>query len=249
MTVDTIDAFRLPWEKPLLAHGSNPIAFVKVEGLDVAGNPILTRTAHAPMPSPMDNKLLRIRLQVVCSAGLAMCTEANQTCIGGRCQDDTLLESDLEPYRMDWATDVADACRPANAGAPEVIVGTGQTDYLPLMTGQVLQAELGPQGGHHLYIALRQKNLHRSGSTTTITAKQPGTGATIPPTSFVFTFDPDEGGYCKLYGLRYQLDNGGIDYMQFLDKDLDLTVTVRDSSANVGSGTIRIHVAPTIIGM
>lgn len=67
-------------------------------------------------------------------------------------------------------------------------------------------------------------------------------------TAFVFTFDQDEGGYCKLYGLRYQLDNGGIDYTQFLDHDLDITVTVRDSSGTVGKGTVRVHVSPTIIG-
>ena len=61
---------------------------------------------------------------------------------------------------------------------------------------------------------------------TTITGVQPGANLAAPATAFVFTFDPDEGGYCKLYGLRYQLDNGGIDWHQFLGKPLDLTVVV-----------------------
>ena len=76
---------------------------------------------------------------------------------------------------------------------------------------------------------------------------QPGSNLTVPPAAFIFTFDPDEGGYCKLYGLRYQLDAGGADYMSFLDKDLDITVTVRDTAGTVGSGTVRVHVAPTIL--
>jgi len=246
--VDTVSAFQLPWEKKLSVRAAAPRVALKVEGLDVANNVIMTRTARAPMPPPMQDKLLRIRLENVCRSAPA-CTAANQTCIAGRCQDDELLIGDLEQYRMGWATDLPDICRGTNPGPPEVIVGTGQTDYLPLTPGQTLQAELGPQGGHHLWIALRQRNVHRSGSTTTITAKQPDSGVQIPPTAFVFTFDPDEGGYCKLYGLRYQLDNGGIDYMQFLGKDLDITVVVRDTNDDVGTGTIRIHVGATLLGM
>jgi hypothetical protein len=246
-TTEAVESTRLPWEKKISAHASAPSVDVKVEAFDAQGNLVLTRTARAPLPPPSQNKLLRIRLESACQ--MTTCTAPHQTCIAGRCQNDELLLGDLEPYRTEWASDVADICRPLNAGAPEVIVGTGQTDYLPLTPGQTLQAELGPQGGHHLYVALRQRNLHRAGSVTTITAKQPDSGVEIPPTAFVFTFDPDEGGYCKLHGLRYQLDNGGVDYKQFLDKDLDLTVSVRDTNANIGSGTMRIHVAPTILGM
>ena len=96
--------------------------------------------------------------------------------------------------------------------------GTGQSGYLPLAPEQTLQAEAGPQGGHHIWIAARMKNLKQAGSTTKIVGVQPETGTAIPPSTFVFTFSPDDGGYCKLYGLRYQLDNGGIDYKQFLGK-------------------------------
>jgi len=226
-----------------------------VEGVDGSGATVISRTAKTPIPiQTPEQRLLRVKLTSLCMtvpvmgapAG-PMCTAVDQTCIAGRCQDNHLLPSDLEIYQPTWATDVPDICRPASPGTAEVIVGTGQTDYLPLIAGQVVQAERGPQGGHHLYIALRQKNLHRSGSTTTITGRRPDTGVDIPPTAFVFTFDADEGGYCKLYGLRYQLDNGGIDYTQFLDHDLDLTVTVRDSSGTVGKGTVRVHVSPTVL--
>jgi hypothetical protein len=116
--------------------------------------------------------------------------------------------------------------------------------FAPLQT---LVAEAGPQGGHHIWIAVRMKNMKQAGSTTKIEAVQPGTNVPIPPSSFAFTFDPDEGGYCKLYGLRYQLDNGGIDYTQFLGKPLDVTSTVVDANGVTASSTAHIQVAPTLL--
>ena len=125
--------------------------------------------------------------------------------------------------------------------------GTGQTGYTPLADGQVLQAEAGPQGGHHIWIAVRMKNLKQTGTITKISGVQPGTGMVIPPSSFAFTFDKDEGGYCKLYGLRYQLDNGGIDYKPFLGKPLDVTTTLVDANGVTATSTAHIQVAPTLL--
>jgi hypothetical protein len=229
-----------------------------VTGSDASGNVVLSRLARVPFPS--SNALLRVRLEQRCvldpptragpASSAPRCT-APQTCIAGRCADSSVLLSDLEPYVPDWATQTPDVCRPANAGAPEVIVGTGQTDYTSLTPGQTLQAELGPQGGHHVWVGVRMKNLKQSGSTTTITGKQPDTNVEVPPTSFVFTFDRDEGGYCKLYGLRYQLDNGAVnlaeDYKRFLGKDLDVTVEVRDTRGTSAKATTRIHVADKVL--
>ncbi|MEO8797858.1 MAG: hypothetical protein ABI551_08235, partial [Polyangiaceae bacterium] len=123
----------------------------------------------------------------------------------------------------------------------------GQSYYLPLTEGQTLQAEAGPQGGHHIWIAARMKNLKQSGSTTKIAGVQPGSGATIPPTTLAFTYAPDEGGFCKLYGIRYQLDNEGVDYKQFLGKPLDVNVTVTDPTGATVTSTAHIRVAPTLL--
>jgi hypothetical protein len=128
-----------------------------------------------------------------------------------------------------------------------VQVGTGQTDYLPLTAGQSVQAELGPQGGHHIWIATRQENLKQAGSTTTITSVQPSTGLVGPRTAYIFTFQPDEGGFCKLAGLRYQLDQDGTDYHLFLGQPLDVTVTIADSTGATGTGVAHINIAPTIL--
>ena len=40
----------------------------------------------------------------------------------------------------------------------------------------MLTPEKGPQGGHHLWVAVRTKNLRQAGSTVAITAEQPKTG-------------------------------------------------------------------------
>jgi hypothetical protein len=232
---------------------------VRVDGYPPAGipgidplQPILSRVAYAPFVAG-EKMLLRMQLEARCvlsvlgGLGGPVCTPP-QTCRSGQCVDAHVLAADLEPYETNWATDVPDVCRPLNHGAPEIIAGTGQTDFLPITDGETLQAELGPQKGHHVWIAVRMKNLKQSGSTTTLTGVQPQTQAVVLPTSFVFTFDPDEGGYCKLYGLRFQLDNGGVDYTQFLGKPLNVTIEVRDATGASATTTAHIMIAPTILG-
>ena len=108
-----------------------------------------------------------------------------------------------------------------------MIIGTGQTDFAPLADGQTLMLEQGPQGGHHLWIAVRMRNLRQSGSPTTLSAKLVDDPTSpIAPAAYVFTFDRDEGNYCKLFGLRFQLDSGATDlaadYKRFLGKKLEV---------------------------
>jgi hypothetical protein len=246
----------LPSEVRLKAPGgdtSAPIG-VQVYGfLSAAGpSPLLMRTAETSFVQG-ETRLLRVLLEGRCLLGLPggppgapSCT-APQTCIAGRCQDDHVDPPTLEPYSSDWATNTPDICKPLNGGPPVVFVGTGQSDYLPLTDGQTIQAEQGPQGGHHVWVALRQKNVKQSGSTTTITSVQPSTGLVGPRTAFAFTFDQGEGGFCKLAGLRYQLDVDGTDYHQFLGQPLDITVTLADSARTTGTGVAHVTIAPTIL--
>jgi hypothetical protein len=215
------------------------------------GAPLFERLAQVSFV-PHQSGLLRVNLDGTCvgsvpggpPTGAPMCA-APMTCIRGACASD--VATSLEPYAPDWPTNVPDICKPANAGAAVVQVGTGQTDYLPLTNGQTIQMELGPQGGHHIWIATRMENLRQAGSTTTISSTQPGGSVTPPTTSYVFTFDPDEGGFCQLYGLRYQLDATGEDYHLFLGKPLDVTVTIQDSTGAIGSATASIVIGTTLI--
>jgi hypothetical protein len=260
-TDEVIAPSALPHEVKLTppnGDATQPIA-VAVDGYQQTGwtpqssePPVLVRTAETSFVTDQ-TMLLRVLLQGDCLLGLPggapgapTCT-APQTCIGGACKDDHVGAQALEPYAPDWANNAPDVCKPLGAGAPIVQVGTGQTDYLPLTDGQTVQMEQGPQGGHHVWIAVRQENLKQMGSTTTITSVQPTTGLKGPETAFVFTFNPDQGGFCKLSGLRYQLDIDGTDYHMFLGQPLDLTVVIADASGATGTGTAHIDIAPTIL--
>jgi len=232
---------------------------VSIEGYEQAGwtpgstSPaLLVRTAETTFV-PSEDKLLRVELQGQCLLALpggppgAPACASPQTCIGAACQSDVVAPSGLEAYSPSWPQDAPDACRGIDAGAPVVQAGEGQTDYLPLTDGESVQMEQGPQGGHHIWIAVRQHNIKQQGSTTTITSLQPGTNLAGPKMAFVFTFEADQGGYCKLSGLRYQLDIDGTDYHLFMGKPLDITVTIADQEGNTGSATTRVDVLPTLL--
>ena len=248
----------LPREVDVIAKRAPAKAEVRVEGFatddPAASQPVIVRTLEMTLLPWMGRKLVRLGLEPTCvthppPGGLAgpSCSGAGQTCIHGACASDVVGAEHVEDYTADWAQKTPDACRPANAGPPVVIVGNGQNDYLPLKDNQLLQAQAGPQGGHHIWIAVRMHNLKQSGSTTTVTATEPESGTVVAPYAVVFTFRPDEGGFCKLNGLRFQLDANGVDLKHFLGKPLDVTVTVRDVLGEVGVGKMRVQVDRTIL--
>lgn len=219
---------------------------------------VVTRRASTRLVADA-KKLLRVPLETRCSTFSApgggpvgpTCT-APETCAAGRCITQEVASDQLEDYEPTWATSPPDFCRPAKHGAPELFLGTGQTYYAPIADGQTLQLERGPQGGHHIWIAARMKNLRQSGSRTTLNARLvDGSGAPIAPAAYVFTFDRDEGNYCTLWGLRFQLDSGsanlGADYKRFLGKKLEVTVEVIDSTNAKGTSSKTILIADQLL--
>jgi hypothetical protein len=254
--------FPQPWEKSIPGAGKGEAQVeVQVEAIgDPSAEPLFTRLASSRF-IPGRVSLLRVQLEARCIVypppppgsrvpgplSGPKCAPPG-TCIQGICQPSAVPPGGLEAYASNWPTNAPDRCKPANAGPPALQVGTGQSYYLPLTPGQTLQAEAGPQGGHHIWIATRMRNLKQSGTTTKITGVQPDTHVTIPPTTLAFTYAPDEGSFCKLFGIRYQLDNEGIDYKQFLGKPLDVVVTVTDPAGATATTTARVQIAPTVIG-
>jgi hypothetical protein len=254
--------FPQPWEKTITGPRKDGAKVdISIDAIgDPAAKPLFTRLSSTHFVAGR-TALLRIPLEARCivypqvpRGGSKVpgplsgptCT-APATCIMGACQSSEVPVSRLETYARNWPTNAPDLCKPRNAGAPDLQVGTGQSYYVPLTPRQTLQAEAGPQGGHHIWIATRMRNLKQAGSLTKVSGLQPDTGVSIPPTTLAFTYAPDEGGYCKLYGIRYQLDNEGIDYKQFLGKPLDVTVNVIDPSGSKATATAHVQIAPTLL--
>jgi hypothetical protein len=256
--------FPQPWEKALSGAGLGRAKVdVEVDAIgdpSAAAPPLLKRLSSTHF-DPGRAALLRVPLESRCIVYPPMprgaskvpgplsgpaCTEPF-TCIMGVCQRPDVPPELLESYAPNWPGNAPDLCKARNAGRPDLQIGTGRSYYLPFTRDHVLQAEAGPQGGHHIWIATRMKNMKQAGSTTRIAGRQPETGLTIPPTTLAFTYSPDEGGYCKLYGIRYQLDNEGVDYRPFLGRPLDVTVTVTDPSGSTATATTRVQIAPTLV--
>jgi hypothetical protein len=115
---------------------------------------------------------------------------------------------------------------------------------MPMMDGATAQVMQGPQGGHHIWVAILDKNLAEAGSITSVTGHFPDLGVDVGPFNVIFTFDVDGGGYCELFGLRFQLDQvTPID--QLLGHPLDVTVTVTDPTMAVGVGTRHVVLSQT----
>jgi hypothetical protein len=244
--------FEIPLDAPPGAEVDVSIeAFSAGPNNSVAATPMLVRRSRAPFVKGAP-QLVRLRLESSCLTGTpgfkGPACPATQSCALGRCIDPTLLADDLEPYAKDWAKNRPDVCKSAHAGDPIVALGTGQTDYATIADGETLTPEKGPQGGHHLWLAVRMKNLRQMGSTVVVSAEQPGTGLKVPPTSFVFPFEPADGGYCKLYGLRLQLDNASVPVQKFLGQPLDVKLVVSDTDGKSAETHGRVSVAEKTIG-
>jgi hypothetical protein len=204
-----------------------------------------------------EQRLVRVHLESDCMlvspggnapAGAPTCNETSQTCIAGTCQSATVPGSEQAPYTPGWAGSFSDICKPAEPGPPEVIVGHGQSDYLPMADDDVANVEAGPQGGHHIWVAARVKNLHQSGSITEVGGEIPSLGVSITPLKVIFTMDPDEGGYCKLFGLRFQIDVDGNDVNALLGERMKIIISVTDVNDDVGTGERWVMLSDSITG-
>jgi hypothetical protein len=221
---------------------------VSAEALGADGAPILMRTAVGHLVAP-GKKLLRVHIERSCFSAPACAPQ--DTCVAGTCRPSEVSADALEDYESDWANAEPDVCRPTHHGDPEVGLGTGQTDYAALGDGQVLQLERGPQGGHHVWVAARMRNLKQNGTITSVASVIEGDPVPGPPFSVVFDYEPDEGGYCKLFGLRYQVDVGATDlanaYKRFLGKRLAVTLDVVDAIGGHATSSRTIQIADKVL--
>ncbi|MDI1477487.1 hypothetical protein [Polyangium sp. y55x31] len=241
---DGASPFEIPLEIGFADLEGGDDVDVEIEAFGSTSTPLVIRTAGSTIEAGR-TLLLRVDLSAACAGSTAPTCDAPQTCTGGVCGASYVSPAMLEDYRSGWAKGKADICKP-NDGPPTLIVGKGQADYLPTSDYDLAQIEAGPQGGHHIWIALRMKNLRQSGSITTLTGHVEELGLDINPFTVIFTFDPDEGGYCKLYGLRFQID-GATDVEQLLGKTLLVKASVKDKDGDVGTAERWVKLSSDIL--
>jgi hypothetical protein len=142
---------------------------------------------------------------------------------------------------------LADIC--SRGGAPQLQIGQGQVGYLEIAPNAALTAEAGPQGGHHVWLAVRMQNM-RQLSRTVVSAVEVTTQRRVPDLALALSYVAGEGGYCTLYGLRYQfdatLDATPVDYKFFLGKELDVTISLSDETGASVQATKRIRIAEAL---
>lgn len=215
------------------------------------GEPFLTRVAATRVVAGK-TLLLRVRLEQECIPNfqlegdlIAPTCAPPTTCVAAACEDPFVAPEKLEDYRADWATSYVDACKPAEHGEPEVTIGEGESGYSALAEGAALRLEKGEQGGFHLWVALKMRNLHRRGSATTISAYLPELGRSFDPIKVGYAYDPLGDGACEVHGIRYLLvydQPGALDAI--VGKALRLSAKVVDDVGDAGfaelNGTLTI---------
>jgi hypothetical protein len=249
-----------PSELPLHVRADSPVT-VRVDGFAYAARggadaptppngmqSVVSKTVVVT-PGCGPKRLLRMRLESSCASDVPGGTTCGTglTCQAGKCVSNVVPAASLETYSPLWPQNEPDSCSKPNGGAPQMFLGTGQTDYIPLAAGAEVRAEAGPQGGHHIWIAVRMTQLNQNGTTITLTGTQPDTGMKAPRTSVVFSFEPDEGGFCKVYGIRFQLDAEGQSIDAFRGKPLDVTAELRDRTGRTATMTTRIRIANDVV--
>ena len=245
---DKASPLAFPFELPFLDVAGGTAVEVTLDAFRPgdASTPLLSRSAATEIVA--GKKLLfRVGLDsrcVVAPGSSAPTCTAPATCVAGVCEPAHVDAARLQPYSPTWATASNDPCKPAGGATPIVLVGQGQADYLPEMDGDTAQVEAGPQGGHHIWVALRAKGLRQSGSITSISGHFPDLNIDVGPFNVIFTMEPDEGGFCKLYGLRFQLDQV-VPIDMLLGHPLDVTVT--DPDMDVGVGTRSVVLSKTFL--
>ncbi len=127
-----------------------------------------------------------------------------------------------------------DDCKASLAQKPDVTVGKGQTFYADLTPNETLTWEAGPQGGHHVWIAVRSIGVRKQGTITNVRmedVENPAAPIALNGlgNKVVYDLDRDEGGHCTLPGLRMQLDQAGAPPLTAtLNHHVKIIVTMQD---------------------
>lgn len=216
--------------------------------------PLVSRSA-ATLAVAGRSLLLRARLERECIPNLRLTgdlfapeCELPSTCVAATCADPFVPPAVLEEYAASWAEVFADACKPLDAGEPVIVIGGGQASFEAFGPDSVAQVEGGPQGGFHVWLSLRMKNLHGAGTKTFVEIFDEG--AAEPRAAFLVaqSYGPAEGGFCELLGLRCQItQQSTMDIEGILGDTVRVTAKVSDPTGDVGVGEQLVKLSNDVV--
>lgn len=206
---------------------------------DGEASPILTRKA-ATRAAGGRSVLLPVSLDEACCA--TPCG-ASATCAAGVCVDPFIAPSALADYDPLWITSASDACKTPSSGAPAVVIGQGQSAFAALEHGEVVPIEAGPQGGHHVWLALRVTGLRQMGSRLTVEGYFPELEFELLPFSVQVTLHKAGEDRCEIDGVRFQVDRG-LPVEAVRGQPLDIEVALEDPNGDVATAAQRVVISP-----
>ncbi|WP_437798610.1 hypothetical protein [Sorangium sp. So ce693] len=206
---------------------------------DGEASPILTRKA-ATRAAGGRSVLLPVSLDEACCA--TSCA-ASATCAAGACVDPFIAPSALDDHDPLWIASASDACKTPSSGAPAVVIGQGQDAFTSLEHGEVVPIEAGPQGGHHVWLALRVTGLRQMGSRLTVEGYFPELEFELLPFTAQVTLHKIGEGRCEIDGVRFQVDRG-LPVETIRGQALDIEISLEDPNGDVGTATQRVVISP-----
>ncbi|WP_437590656.1 hypothetical protein [Sorangium sp. So ce1000] len=206
---------------------------------DGEASPIVTRRV-ATRAAGGRRLLLPVSLDEACSA--ATCA-ASATCAAGACVDPFIAPSALADYDPRWIASASDACKTPSSGGPAVVIGQGQSAFASLEHGEVVPIEAGPQGGHHVWLALRVTGLRQMGSRLTVDGYFPDLGFELLPFTSQVTLHKAGEGLCEILGVRFQVDRG-LSVEAVRGQALDIEIALEDPNGDVATAAQRVVISP-----
>jgi len=231
---------RLPAElSPLPANDAAELDLSVAAFRDGAATPVVTRRARSRAEGGR-TLFLPVSLDEACAG---MVCPNNTTCIAGACADPFDDPSSLVDYDPTWIESAKDACKTPPSAEPSLDLGKGESAFASLENDEVVPIEPGPQGGNHVWLALRVRGLRQMGSTLTVKGRYPELAYDVLPFSAQVTLRKEAQGQCEIHGVRFQVDRGlSVDDVR--GKALDIEVTLRDPDGDVATVEKQVIIAP-----
>ncbi|WP_437906844.1 hypothetical protein WME95_02590 [Sorangium sp. So ce327] len=206
---------------------------------DGEASPIVTRRG-ATRAAGGRSLLLPISLDEACCA--TPCA-ASATCAAGACVEPFIAPSALTDHDPLWIASASDACKTPGSGDPAVVIGQGESAFASLEHGEVVPIEAGPQGGHHVWLALRVTGLRQMGSRLTVEGYFPEMEFELLPFTAQVTMHKAGEDRCEIDGVRFQVDRG-LPVEAVRGQPLDIEVALEDPNGDVAMAAQRVVISP-----